>query len=657
MAKRKGITRSADSQQIAGVGRAGSATEVISTDGPKEYVVPHDANQDRGPKWREQYSIIPVAIALAVSLNSLANGFAADDLQQILNNPFIKDLANIPSAFTNTVWTFSSDNIIFTTDQYYRPIFNILLSVNYAIFGTSAWGWHLVNILIDACVAYLVFLVIRQTIRSNWMALTGAVLFAAHPIHAESVAWVSGMTDPLMALFVLPSFLFYLRYRDSEGKLDLAAWLLLLFLGLLCKETALALPVLIVYCELWHFDGQGPFKARARKAAIAAGFMAIPILVYVAMRSYVLGGVVSGGEPRLGFRVLLLTLPKVVVEYVRLMFVPTGYSYMHFVMPVTSVFKAAAWGWAAVVFGIVVAIVLSRSKAVWFAAVFFIAWLAPALAATRGFEPEFMVQERYLYLSSVGGCMVIALALGWLWNRRSLGVWRHSLAAATMLVITTVFLVAHVRQNSVWSDNISLYQNCVVQDPSLTSARAALGFVYFQAGKVKQAEAEERQAIDLDPGAPDPYISLSSFANSQGKIDQAIGYLQDGVRSVPRDPGTTNKLATAYLNLGMLYERQKNFDSAESAMEQSVDLWRRPAGLYYLGQLYVDEARYQQALGAYQEALGELPHRFAPIHLKLAHVYEELGDKAHARAEYQQFIDIAPDADARRDAARRLAAL
>jgi tetratricopeptide (TPR) repeat protein len=459
-------------------------------------------------------------------------------------------------------------------------------------------------------------------------------------------------------LFVLPAFLLYLRYRQSHNRWSLAGLLLLLFGGLLCKETAIALPILIAYCEIWHYDEGREMKSRLTAAFVLLGWMAIPVTVYLAMRVYVLGGLLPGSGTRLPLSVALLMTPKLLVEYLRLAFVPWGYSYMHWVDPVTSIFDPAMLACLALIIAIVVGVVRSRSKLVWFSAVFFLLWLAPAIAAARGFEPEYMAQERYLYLSVAGACLLVALGLRWLWSALPVPfVWRQSLAMAIVVLIAGILLIMHVRQNSVWSDNISLYRNCVTQDPSLVPARVGLGAVYLQAGKTKEADEEERKANDLDPQSADPYLYWGSQATQQGKIDRAIQYMEDGVKAVPPGLLRTNKLATMYLNLGLLYERQKNFDRAEKAMQKSIELWRRPAASYYLGQVYSDEGHYQQALGAYEDALSQLPRRFGPIHLKLAHVYEELGDKEVARSEYQQFIELTHDPEARSDAARRLSQL
>src|SRR5215471_16176588 len=171
-----------------------------------------EARPAAGVRWNPLFAVAAVALGLITSLNTLAGGFAADDSTQILNNTLIKHLGNIPNAFFTSVWAFASTDIVFATDTYYRPLFNVLLMVNYAIFGSSAWGWHLANALIHSGVVYLVFLLLKEITGDEWVAAISAVLFAVHPAHSESVAWVSGITDPWMAVFALPAVYCYWKY-------------------------------------------------------------------------------------------------------------------------------------------------------------------------------------------------------------------------------------------------------------------------------------------------------------------------------------------------------------------------------------------------------------------------------------------------------------
>ncbi|HWP43097.1 MAG TPA: hypothetical protein VNO14_07685, partial [Blastocatellia bacterium] len=115
-----------------------------------------------GIKSSSLYGIIPFMLAVLSSLNSLWNGFASDDSHQVVANAFIKNVSNLPYAFTTSVWSFAADDIVFSVDPYYRPLFNILFTINYALFGTTAWGWHLTNVLIHAAVTLLVYAVIIE---------------------------------------------------------------------------------------------------------------------------------------------------------------------------------------------------------------------------------------------------------------------------------------------------------------------------------------------------------------------------------------------------------------------------------------------------------------------------------------------------------------
>ena len=118
---------------------AKSATAVASVEQSKPSTRAEDRATPPAASWRSWYALIAPALALIATINTLWNDFASDDLAQVLNNEFIKDFSNVPLAFTGSVWSFMTD-IIFSVDLYYRPIFNLLLTINYAVFGPAAWG-------------------------------------------------------------------------------------------------------------------------------------------------------------------------------------------------------------------------------------------------------------------------------------------------------------------------------------------------------------------------------------------------------------------------------------------------------------------------------------------------------------------------------------
>ncbi len=604
-------------------------------------------------RWRGVYALVPAAIAILASINTLWCGFAADDSYQVLNNAFIRNPANIPRAFTSSVWAFVSGEIIFTVDSYYRPLFSVLFSINYALFGTSAWGWHLANVLIHAAVTFLVFVVVNEMAERRWLALTAASLFAVHPAHVESVAWISGVTDPIMAVFLLAAFYCYLRYRKTERKLLLAAVAGFYFLALLNKETAIAMPIIIAYCEVFHFKETLSFRKRILKTIPILLLLALPTAAYFLMRYNAINAVLFGSDPRLPLDWALMTTPLAAVKYLALMVIPAGYSYQHYTSLVESMTSLSFIAPVLLLIALALVVFNAKSRLLKFAALWFTAFLAPALAALRQFDLEYLVQERYLYLPSIGFCLALALGIEWLAKRT--GRRGIVIASATTLGIVIVWGAVSFRQNWVWWDNLSVYKNCVAKAPSSPQAYASLSRAYFEASRPRDAEDGAQKALSLDPGYPYAYLSLSFLASRSGNLDKSIDYLEQGVSGVKETPVTRQNLATIHLNLGLLYAQKKNYEKADEHLTRSNQILPRPVAWYYTGQYYFERGRYEDARVMLEQTERKIPRWYAPIHLQLGQVYEQLHQPAQARAAYQRYLEIAPlDAKEREEVQRRL---
>lgn len=612
--------------------------------GQSEQTVPSEERESaraRGPR-RSVYAVIPTALALLTSVNTLWNDFAADDQQQVLNNALIKDFGNVLRAFTTSVWSFTSNDIRFALDVYYRPIFNVLLAINYALFGIAPWGWHLTNAIIHTVVALLVYLVLKELTDRRWLALIAAALFAVHPVHAESIAWVSGVTDPLLSVFLLSAFYFYIKYRRTGRNLMMAATLVLSLLAVLSKETALALPLIVAYCELAYFTDSIAFGQRFISAVRVAALFALPFAVYFLMRYLALGTPTFGGEATNPLDYAVRTIPLAFVKYIKLILVPFGYSFQHYTPLVGSLTSPAFFGPLLVIAGVAAAVWLSKSRLLTFAAAWFAIWLAPSLAVLRQYDLESLVQERFLYLPSVGFCLAVALGIEWLGRHKPFGLPGVRAAAALVVAIVALWSAVLIKQNRAWRTNVTLYESCVAVDPKSAVAHSSLGNAYSEAGRSREADEQLQAALALDPQCLFGYLSLSYRADRLGQVDQAIKYLLDAVATVPEGPLTKNKLATIYLNLGRLYEEQKKYDIAEQHLLRSIEMWPRPVGWYYAGLNYYYQERYDQALAMYQEVIRHVPPNYAPIHLSIAAVYESLNRMDEARAEYHNYLELAP---------------
>lgn len=615
-------------------------------------------NEQPYPRWHSACAIIPLAIAALVSISALWNNFATDDLQLVLNNQFIKDLSNLPLAFTTSGWSFGSTDIIFSVDPYFRPLLNILFTINYAFFGTAPWGWHLVNVLIHMAVAMLVFVVIKEAVDSRWIAVIAASLFAAHPVHSESVAWVSGVTDPLMTLLLLPAFYFYLRARKSGRIYLMVAALPLYFFALMSKETAIILPLVVGYCELFYFKDSSRMRQRIIRASIYIGLFALPIVIYLLMRYQVLSGVLFSSEPRYPLWPAIATIPLAVTKYLALMAIPTGYSYQHYTPLVESALSVRFIAPFVLLASLVGAVIAVKSRALTFAAVWFILFLTPALAAIRQFDLESLIQERYLYLPSIGFCLAVAMGIEWLATRSFFGVRRTAAFLGFTVAVVAVWGSISFIQNRVWRDTVTVYKNSVAVDPRSPVAHASLARAYYEAGRPREADAEARTALDLGPDIAAPYLVLSYFTHRSGKLEQAIDHLEQAISEVSLGPMTRHSLATVHLNLGLLYSQRKDYARAEENMLRSIEILPRPVAWFYTGQFYLDLSRFEEARAMFEQTKSNVPRWFAPVHAKLGQVYEGLGQKDQARAAYEKYLELArPDAQDRNAIKTRLAQL
>src|SRR6476620_8766508 len=146
--------------------------------------------------------VLLALVSFGIFANSLSGGFVYDDNRQILRNPLIQEPSLYGQALVSDVWAFKCDGKI-AASNYYRPTFVAGLIVNYRLFGTSRFGWHLLNVLLHVGSCLLGFLLLRRWNISRNAAFAVALVFAVHPLHVESVAWISGSPDLLLSIAFL----------------------------------------------------------------------------------------------------------------------------------------------------------------------------------------------------------------------------------------------------------------------------------------------------------------------------------------------------------------------------------------------------------------------------------------------------------------------
>ncbi|HET6278965.1 MAG TPA: tetratricopeptide repeat protein, partial [Candidatus Polarisedimenticolia bacterium] len=486
--------------------------------------------------------------------NTLGNGLVVDDLRQIRNNPLIRDVRHIPQILTTGVWEFEGRQ-----SSYYRPLIHVFYLAVYLLLGPDPWGFHLLNVLFHAGVSVLVYLLLRRLLPDGdppgaprlqrSAPLLGALLFAAHPVHTEAVAWAAGIVDVTFTFFCLLSLYFYLARRDYAPGAGVGVSLVAFFLATLCKEPALTLPAIIVACDLLLGGKDGRGRAAASRwllYLLVAGF-------YLALRMNALHGLAPVREEiGLGRARSLLTILQLFALDLEKLVLPIHLNFFHHFRPPPTMLSGNG------------VVVLASFAA--FAGASLVAWrrCRPALfglllialpllptfylpALNQGLQNAFA--ERYLYLPSFGFVFLLAAGLHHGWRIRA--GWAPGLGLA-LLALVILYSAGTARRNLVWRSASTLWADTVRKSPDSAIAHQGYGLALLREGRRPEGEKELRTAVGLDPDLPDASLRKGLAYGRQGMLNDAIISFHTALALDPDSAEAHYALAVAYDDKGWI---------------------------------------------------------------------------------------------------------
>jgi protein O-mannosyl-transferase len=542
---------------------------------------------------RNVLPLIASGLAIGAYVSSLGFPFVFDDLPQILNNPRVHEWVYLPQYFTHGLWSHLG-----MPDNYYRPLFLVWMLLNFKVFGTDPKGWHLVGLLMHAVVTWLVYRLAARDLRDKLAAGFAAIIFALHPIHVESVSWVSGLDEPLYAGFFLATVLCYFRWRNGDGGEWLATSLACFVLSMLAKETAIVAPVMILLFE-WVGRRKEEWAARMREGLSTMVPYAVLVVVYLGARTFALRGTAAATGNRASPVSLLLTVPAVLRFYLKQLVYPRPMAVFY---PLTFVSSPSAWSFvlpllAVVATGLGLWLWARSDPRVRAACAWMLIPLLPPLLAIVRFRPDDLVHDRYLYLPSVGLSMLAAIALRKIpaGDRTLFGI--PAAQAAALTVLGTVLLAATVTQTNYWSSDLALYGRAVEVSPNNVLALNQLGNQLSYLGEDDRAAFYLEQAVHVDQNNYRTLLLLGATENNIGNYDRAIAVLLHARELHPNDGIVDFYLGVAQLGANRLSD-------AEASLRRAILLAPSKSRQHYLlGMVLMKEGR---LLEARAEFLAEL---------------------------------------------------
>jgi protein O-mannosyl-transferase len=483
-------------------------------------------------RWWTSAWIAPL-VAVAAYLHTCWFGFVIDDGVQIGQNATTHSLRNIPSFFFGDIFKVFNG----LSSNYYRPLFWSTLAIEYRAFGLHEFGYHLVNVLAHALACFLVYrLALAFGLRRSVAALA-AVLFAVQPAHVEAVAWISAIPEMMMASCVIASLLLYLQFRERGEIKTITVAALLFLVGLWFKETAMVLPLLIVFYEA-AFGRLG----QAFRPRVLIGYGAA-FAVYLVSRSVAISGLFRA-DTVIPFRVEMLTWPEVLAFYLRHLLLPIGQSayYDHYYV---AGFGRAFWLPALALVAALAVVALfvrySRHRRL-------LAFCAAAAAISivpvmhlRVFLWREVAHDRYLYLPSVFFCVALAAVLAELRRR--------NVARAAAVVLIAAYTAVLAVESLPWRSEIEVYRHARVVAPENVRPKYGYAVELLNRGRVDEAAQQLTDVVRLAPNWFEPRFGLAQIAFSHERYADAETALVAALAVRP-DPNADVLLAVARMRMG-----------------------------------------------------------------------------------------------------------
>jgi tetratricopeptide (TPR) repeat protein len=621
-----------------------------------------------------------LGLAALPYLNTLHNLFIYDDTVQVVNNPYLQNFHHLKEIFTTPVWSFLGGDY---SHNYYRPLMSFGYLLCRQFLGPIPLAFHAVNLVLNLLVVLLLFLVTRRMFNDRLLAFVAASLFAVHPIHSESVAWIAAITDIELALFYLLTFWFFLRLSKLRGRrliLGEFSMAVSFALALLAKEPAVTLVVLATLYE--HTCREDRQETTVRIKLSRYGPLWLLLIAYLSVRTHFMGGLASRSQfPNMGPDAEIFSALALVGQYVWKLVWPDRLCAFYVFHMSTSPSDPRVIGGAVALMVLAFLIVFfwNRVRLVSFGLLFFFLNLAPVLNAPWMAANVFT--ERYLYLPSVGFCWALGWAGTTLWRATT----RHSAQWRALVVISAVTIAALctfriIRRNCDLHDDETFYKATLALQPDAYIFHINLAAIYLDRDDFQNAERELREA---DKVAPDYPLILNNFGLLNLKLkryDEALGYLIRSILKNPKAPQPHLYLAQVYeqtgradyaekefltainlsplsqgarLGLGEFYFDQGRLQEAERQFQESLQAAQTLSGYWDLGLVYWREGRYAEAERAFQEAEALQPSS-ARAHIMLGLLYTDTKRNRAALQELQTALQSEPTNPQALEALRRL---
>jgi protein O-mannosyl-transferase len=510
-----------------------------------------------------------------------------DDGEYVYQNPHIQR----GLTYDAVKWAFTTNYA-----ANWHPLTWISHIIDWQLYGSKAGGHHVTNLIFHIANTLLLFLVLKGMTNAAWPSAFVAALFALHPMHVESAAWVSERKDVLSTFFWMLTMWTYLRYVKHPGKARYILTLMLFSLGLLSKPMLVTLPFILLLLDYWPLGRFGKLRTYhliREKIPFVLLAAISSVVTFLVQRNW--GAVTRLTDVSLTSRIGNAFISY--AEYIEKMFWPAGlvYFYPHPGRNISMWYVVIS-----VLFLLAVTLFVlsycSKHRYLltgWF---WYLGTLVPVIGLVQVGEQA--MADRYSYITLTGLFIIIAWGVPEvLINRR----YRKIIFWTSSLIILLVLAVCSYIQAGYWKNSMSLYTHALKISNRNYKAHFNMAVTLRDMDKFDEAVGEFQKCLQIDPNAPLALNGLGIIFGRQGKFDSAMEYFTKALNVNP-------KLAEARTNFGYILINQGKLDDAMVNLNESLRINPRSAMTHhYLGQVLEKKGQIDKAVSHFDEALRLKP--------------------------------------------------
>lgn len=524
--------------------------------------------------WKHKFVWIIIILGILVYSNALFNDFVWDDVKQIVESPSLHTIKNIPLFFIGNAQVYKQANPL--NLLYYRPISFTVLDLIYNIFHTPFF-FHLFQISVHILNTILIFKLLKKFI-SNKISLLFSLLFLVHPINIEAVSYIASFQDVLFFLFGIAALNIVIKHEPQKYSI---AWLFIfLLLSLLSKETGfLFIPLIIIYSVLFV----------RKKVALMVLPSAAPILIYLFLRFFISKSPINNAivSPIMGLSFIdrLINIPAVFFFYIKTFLFPKDLAISQDWVVTKIDLTNFYFPLLVDIFFVVILLLIGyfcvknnhkKLKTL----LFFFSWFFLGIGFHLQIYPlDLTVAERYFYFPMAGLLGAIGVLIQYFIDKslKFKKIWLYFI-----IVIILAFSLRTVIRNTDWQNPYTLYSHDIKFSRESFDLEANLGVELIKLGRLEEAKIHLENSEKTSPYHFENLSNLGVLYNREKNYKKAEEYFKFAIRE-------NKDFYPAYHNLAYLYLNRGEYKTAEEFIKKALETYPESSGLW----IFLSQAEYK----------------------------------------------------------------